>query len=328
MSTSISIFSLFHTQQLGSSAWSTIVGQNAANVPIGCLEVNNAVVNVTSACSQTVAGTNYVLNMRVTIPGCNLVNNEVVANVFKPLDNGSPTVNNFNVGTWTSLPTPTPVPAPGPAPKPAPTPKPAPAPAPGPSTSFPLVCPKAGAPNLSGGFSNTTVTDDIQVRCRRVCRYETSTPPPLFVHQQKIGAQAWTAIVATNGANTPAGCLDLNNAQVNVTSACSQVVAGTNYVLNMQVTIPGCNLVNDNVVANYFVALPNSNAMPTLNNFSVGSWKAAASPSPIPTSPAPDNTKLLTCPSASGAPGGWSNGNVSDPQLKVHNGYKDVYAGV
>ena len=74
------------------------------------------------------------------------------------------------------------------------------------------------------------------------------------VSPQQLGLTAWRAIAAENATEIPIGCLDVNNVQVNVTSACSQVVAGTNYVLNMRVTLPGCNLVNNNVVVRFSTA--------------------------------------------------------------------------
>ncbi len=65
-------------QQLGVVAWDEIIEANATAVPVGCLNVTDAVVDVSSACSQVVAGTNYILTMRVALPSCRLLNNNIV----------------------------------------------------------------------------------------------------------------------------------------------------------------------------------------------------------------------------------------------------------
>ncbi len=190
-----------------------------------------------------------------------------------PVPTPSPAV----VPSPSAVPAPAPV-VPSPAPVvPSPSVAPAPAPAvPSPSPSgggsgAPLVCPRAGTQQLAGGYTNVTGEENIKVSMgvRLVlvgcCGYTTITTCITSIHTRHpyphipyphptqlasaMGPLAWSAIVAADGANIPPGCLDdPTKAEVTVTSACSQVVAGTNYILNMVVRLPGCKLVNNNVV--------------------------------------------------------------------------------
>lgn len=126
---------------------------------------------------------------------------------------------------------------------------------------YPLDCPDSTDTGLAGGFSTNT---DMEA-------------------QQAGLSAAWEAAKA-NAAQTPLpaeaeGC-NVNEATITPTSACSQVVAGTNWILAGEMTFPDCDATME-LKANVYVGLDGA---PVVNAYSV---TAAAPPAPEPEPAAP-----------------------------------------
>lgn len=160
------------------------------------------------------------------------------------------------------------------------------------------------------GFSNTAVTDKIQVTPHQCWGAHDLLHPGC---QQYIAEQAH---IAWEGRG-PVKWLDGRDSQVDVNEAClKEVDGGTDYVLDVNVTILWRNLFMSNVVFDYFVPSHDSNAVPVLNNVTYGDGWEAVNDQPSLF----DDSTLLTCANDTGKIHRWYkvNGTVSDSELQVH----------
>ena len=246
-------------------------------------------VDVFAACSQVVAGTNYKVAFTVVIPCSNAdaekldgktqLTPEFEADVFEPLpsDNGgegqSTTVNNIKVtgGVCKGV-------------KASPSPSPSPSPAPLVGGNGLCADPGSLGPNAAvGGYAPVEIPSE----------QATEAAQAAATKAWKSEGKCYEEVIAVCGA-TEKAFVD----SVDVTAACSQVVAGTNYKLAFTTTIP-CDKENEAKLKNkkqltqtweadVFVPLPSSDDKIEVKDSKETSGTCEglkATPSPVAPSP-------------------------------------------
>jgi hypothetical protein len=262
-------------------------------------------VEVTAACSQVVAGTNYKVAFTATIPcsdanKAKLSNKDVLtqtfeAEVFYPLPSSAdaPEVTSVKETSGNCVKTTTsPSPAPKPTPEPSPKPSPEPTPEPTPMVGGNGLCADPGSlgPNaVVGGYTpvdNPANDEGVQAAA-------TLAAADFFDNDE---SKCYEEVISVCGAT-----VDDFKSSVEVTAACSQVVAGTNYKVAFTATIPcsdanKAKLSNKDVLtqtfeAEVFYPLPSSADAPEVTSVNETSGKcvktSGSNTSPSPSSPTP-----------------------------------------
>lgn len=277
-------------QEAAAAAWAALVATNAIQLPMGSVcQVDNATITPVSACSQVVAGVNRIVAFTVDLAGACPYNLTVKANTFMPLGENatlelkgsavaiSPSDEAMNIPVYEQC---------G-----------------GSGGDCGVLSVLLGlAPNAlcdSEDWPNTMCADGSECFIHSVyyrqcapSAVKLSCPPvengtvPLpggyspntnVTAQTAVASAVWANMTATNLTSLPNGTkCDTSSAVVTPISACSQVVAGTNYVLKFNVTFPGSCPLYTTVDANVFAPL-NASAPPVVNGMRVAPYKSSSS---------------------------------------------------